>query len=50
MGVLAKAGIKRQGKVERSRAERLCVSAGNGWSLGRARQAWLSRHVGEAWG
>lgn len=39
--------------MERSRAERLCVSAGNGWSLGArggARQAWLSRNMSEAWG
>ncbi|XP_040976023.1 uncharacterized protein LOC121232600 isoform X1 [Aquila chrysaetos chrysaetos] len=52
-GALAKVGIKGRAKWREAGLQRLCVSAGNGWSLGArggARQAWLSRDVGEAWG
>lgn len=53
MGVLAKVGIRGRAKWREAGLKSLCVSAGNGWSLGArggARQAWLSRDVGEAWG
>lgn len=55
MGALAKVGIRGRvlcGQIEAG-LKRLCVSAGNGWSLGArggAGQAWLSRDAGEAWG
>lgn len=53
MGALAKVGIRGRAKWREAELKRLCVSAGNGWSLGArggARQAWLSRDVAEAGG
>lgn len=51
--MLAEVGIRGRAKWREAGLERLCVSAGNAWSLGArggARQAWLSRDLGEAWG
>lgn len=45
--------IRGRAKWREAELERLCVSAGNGWSLGArggAEQAWLSRSAGDAWG
>lgn len=51
--MLAEVGIRGRAKWREAGLKRLCVSAGNGWSLGArggARQTWLSRHLDEAWG
>lgn len=53
MGAVAKVGIRGRAKWREGGLRRLCVSAGNGWSLGArggARQAWLSRDASGAWG
>lgn len=52
-GALAEVGIRGRAKWREAGLKRLCVSAGNGWSLGArggARQPWLSWDVSEAWG